>query len=211
MRDNEKDGNKNNRKGELTSMDTEKSRTGDSLRHQALSIPNILGYFRILLIPVFIYLHARSEYVTAGCALLISALTDVLDGRIARKFGMVTELGKVVDPVADKLTQAAMIGCVAQKGGEMKILFGARVVKELLMLGMGCLVYRKTNAVISAKWFGKATTTVLYVVMIAYVLIPDMPERLTIPATALCLTMISLSFILYNLHYIKRMKAWKKD
>jgi cardiolipin synthase len=181
MRDNEKDGNKNNRKGELTSMDTEKSRTGDSLRHQALSIPNILGYFRILLIPVFIYLHARAEYVTAGCALLISALTDVLDGRIARKFGMVTELGKVVDPVADKLTQAAMIVCVAQKVGEMKILFVALVVKELLMLGMAALSTGKRTPSSAPNGSAKRLRPSLYVVMIAYVLIPDMPERLTIP------------------------------
>lgn len=192
-------------------MDTEKSRMHESLWHQAGSIPNILGYIRILLIPVFIYFYNRTEYVSAGCMLVISALTDMLDGHIARKYGMITELGKVVDPAADKLTQAAMIICVAQRVGEMRILFITLVVKELLMLLIGLFVYKKTSGVTSSKWFGKAATTVLYAVMIAYILIPGIPDKLSAPATALCITMIAMSFILYNYHFIKQLKAIKKD
>jgi phosphatidylglycerophosphate synthase len=78
-----------------------------------------------------------------------------MDGRIARKFGMVTDLGKVVDPAADKLTQAAMILCVSQKVPEMKILLVTLVVKELLMLLIGYLFYRKTNVVIKLQMVRK--------------------------------------------------------
>jgi cardiolipin synthase len=85
-------------------MATENSRATDNLWQQARSIPNILSYIRILLIPIFVVMYLRSQYITASCILVISGLTDIMDGRIARKFGMVTDLGKVVDPAADKLT-----------------------------------------------------------------------------------------------------------
>ena len=76
---------------------------------QARSIPNILSYFRFLLIPVFIVLYVRGDGAWSFVTLAVSALTDILDGRIARKYDMVTNLGKVIDPIADKVTQAAMI------------------------------------------------------------------------------------------------------
>ena len=192
-------------------MATENSRATDNLWQQARSIPNILSYIRILLIPVFVVMYMRSQYITAGCILVVSGLTDIMDGRIARKFGMVTDLGKVVDPAADKLTQAAMILCVSQKVAEMKILLITLVIKELLMLLIGYLVYRKTNVVISSRWFGKATTIVLYAVLIVYVLVPSVPGEFTTPATALCIAMIVMTFTLYNYDYIKQMKARKKD
>jgi cardiolipin synthase len=200
----------NNLKGEGRAMDTENSRVSASLWRQAVSIPNMLSYFRIMLIPVFVVMYVRAQYVTAGCTLIVSGLTDILDGRIARKFSMVTDLGKVVDPAADKLTQAAMIICVSQKIAEMKLLFITLVVKELLMLLIGYFFYRRTSGVISSRWYGKATATVLYAVLIAYVLIPDIPRELAAPATALCVAMIAMTFILYNYHYIKQIRT-KKD
>ena len=203
-------GRQNYQKGEMTAMDTENSRVTESLWHQAGSIPNILSYLRILLIPVFIIMYMKAQYITAGCILIISGLTDILDGRIARKYGMVTDLGKVIDPAADKLTQAAMIVCVAQKIDEMKIVFLTLVVKEMLMITIGYFIYRKTSAVISSKWFGKATTAVLYMVMISYIVIPDIPAEFTSPATALCIAMITMTFILYNYHYIRQIKTGKK-
>ncbi|NMA36687.1 MAG: CDP-alcohol phosphatidyltransferase family protein [Papillibacter sp.] len=192
-------------------MATENSRATDNLWQQARSIPNILSYIRILLIPVFVLTYIHARYITAGCILVASGLTDIMDGRIARKFGMVTELGKIVDPAADKLTQAAMILCVSQKVAEMKILLFTLVVKEILMLLIGYLVYRKTNVLTSSRWFGKATTTVLYAVLIVYVLVPSVPDEFTTPATALCSAMIIMTFVLYNYDYLKQMKRNKKD
>ena len=78
---------------------------------EIFSIPNLMGYFRILLIPVFswIYIHADgvSDYYMAAVLVGISGLTDMFDGKVARKFNMITELGKFIDPLADKLTQGA--------------------------------------------------------------------------------------------------------
>jgi cardiolipin synthase len=79
------------------------------------------------------------------------------------------------------------------------------------MLLIGYLFYRKTNVVISSRWFGKLTTTVLYAVLIIYVLVPAVPEEWTVPATALCIAMIVMTFTLYNYDYIKQMKLRKKD
>ena len=82
---------------------------GKQIRDEAFSIPNMLSYFRLLLIPLFIVLYVHEDFTEALITLAVSGLSDILDGRIARKYNMVTDLGKVLDPVADKLTQCAMM------------------------------------------------------------------------------------------------------
>lgn len=80
-----------------------------NLKNEYLSIPNLMGYFRILLIPLYLYLYiCAKSYRLAIFIMLLSFLTDFLDGKIARRFDMVTEFGKILDPVADKLTQGAL-------------------------------------------------------------------------------------------------------
>lgn len=78
---------------------------GKQLKQEAFSIPNLLSYFRLLLIPLFIQLYMNENFTEALITLAASGLSDVIDGRVARKYNMVTDLGKVLDPVADKLTQ----------------------------------------------------------------------------------------------------------
>ncbi len=82
------------------------------IKKEYFSIPNLMGYFRILMIPVFLYLYGKAnskrEYLWAFLVLGISLLTDFFDGKIARKYHMVTDFGKALDPVADKLTQGAV-------------------------------------------------------------------------------------------------------
>ena len=88
-------------------------------KKEIFSIPNLMGYFRILLIPVFCYLYITAEtereYLYAALVVLLSSLTDLFDGKIARRFHMVTELGKALDPIADKLTHAALAICLATR------------------------------------------------------------------------------------------------
>ena len=88
-------------------------------KKEIFSIPNLMGYFRILLIPVFCYLYITAEtereYLYAVLVVLLSSLTDLFDGKIARRFHMVTELGKALDPIADKLTHAALAICLATR------------------------------------------------------------------------------------------------
>ena len=97
------------------------------LSKQLFSIPNILGYFRIILIPIIMwnYFHAQtdSDYYFVALLVVISGLTDALDGQIARRFHMVTPLGKALDPIADKLTQGALAVCLMTKYPLMIVLF----------------------------------------------------------------------------------------
>ena len=102
---------------------------------ERFSIPNLMGYFRLLLIPVFCYLYlAKEAYHWAAGVVLLSSLTDLFDGMIARKFNMITNLGKALDPMAL---------CLAFRYPQMWVLFGLMVLKEGYMVVMGLLFFRK--------------------------------------------------------------------
>ena len=131
------------------------------------TIPNIMGYIRILLIPVFCYLYVNADsdkdYMIAMAVIIFSSLTDLLDGKIARKFNMVTELGKVLDPIADKLTHAALAICLATRYKLMWILIALMAVKEGYMGIMGIRFLKKGKMLDGAMWFGKVCTATLFV------------------------------------------------
>ena len=113
-------------------------------KKEIFSIPNLMGYFRILMIPVFCYLYiGKQRYLAASAAVLLSSLTDLFDGKIARKFNMVTELGKLLDPVADKLTHGALALCLALRYPLMWALILLLIVKEGYMAVMGAVLLKK--------------------------------------------------------------------
>lgn len=176
---------------------------GKQMRREAFSIPNLLSYFRLLLIPLFVMLYLREDFTAALITLAASGLSDVLDGRIARKFNMVTDLGKVLDPVADKLTQCAMMFCVAMRYPAMWWLLGIHVVKELIMIVMGCYVLKKTDTVNSAIWVGKLCTGVIYAVMMLHVIDPYLPQAASVAMTIVCAGLILLSLVVYTMRYVK--------
>ena len=145
------------------------------------TIPNIMGYFRILLIPVFawIYLNASSEkdYYLAAAVIGISGLTALFDGKIARKFHMVTELGKFLDPLADKITLGALILCMTTRFEGMKILIVLFLIKEGFMAAMGALMLRHNGRKLDgAKWFGKVCTAFSYVTIFVLMLFPNISK-----------------------------------
>lgn len=135
-----------------------------------LNIPNVLSAIRILLIPLFIVLFFQDKLIPAMAVLLISGITDVADGFIARKFKLETALGKVLDPVADKLTQGAVIICVTIRHPAILPLLAILVLKEVLMLIGAVVLYRKGLRPSPAKWFGKLSSGVLYLAMVLLVL-----------------------------------------
>lgn len=136
---------------------------------EIFSIPNLMGYFRILLIPVFswIYIHADgvSDYYMAAVLVGISGLTDMFDGKVARKFNMITELGKFIDPLADKLTQGALVLCFAVRYPLMRAVLALFILKEGFMGIMGLLLLPRGKKLDGAMWFGKVCTAVLYVLL----------------------------------------------
>ena len=176
---------------------------GKQLKQEAFSIPNLLSYFRLLLIPLFIQLYMNENFTEALITLAASGLSDVIDGRVARKYNMVTDLGKVLDPVADKLTQCAMMFCVAMRYPAMWWLLGLHVRKALMMIVMGWYVLNNTDTVNSAMWSGKLSTGVIYAVMMVHVIVPTIPQAVSAASAAVCAGLIILSLVVYTARYIK--------
>lgn len=144
------------------------------------TIPNILCYIRILLIPVFIYtyLNASStkEYILSVSIVALGALTDLFDGMIARKFNQITELGKFLDPLSDKLTQGALIFVLTARYSLMWLVVGLFILKEGFMAVIGLAMLKHNGRKLDgAMWFGKFCTALLYVVMVFLLLFPQIP------------------------------------
>ena len=176
------------------------------------TIPNLLSFSRLLMIPWFTWEYLDQENsIGTALILLLSGLTDTIDGWIARRFHMVSNLGKALDPVADKLTQIAMIACLVIRFRHMWAVLGILVVKELFVLITSLLSIHKTNEVLSADWHGKLTTTALYAVMIAHLLLPAMPGMASDTLIGLCICLILLSGVLYGLRNIRLIYSAGKE
>lgn len=141
------------------------------------NVPNTLSMFRIILIPVFCaaFISGEKNYMIAGAALLLSAISDVFDGILARKLGQETELGKWLDPIGDKLTLGAVVACMWLKlHGSIPIvtpLFAFLILKELIMAVGGYFVTRGRDKMIPAQWWGKLGTVTFYICMILIVIV----------------------------------------
>lgn len=164
---------------------------------KVFTIPNILSLFRIFLIPVIVLLYSCGYNGYAVGVLVLSGATDIVDGYIARHFNMISNVGKILDPIADKLTQAVILFCLMSRFRFMIILFSWLVVKELSLSIMGLFVVRKTKIVKSANWHGKITTFLLYFTMSIHIIWGDIPKAVSHIAVAACLTFMVLSFVLY--------------
>ena len=137
------------------------------------TIPNWLCFIRIALIPVFTALFVKEQYIAAFITMIVAALTDVFDGKIARKFNMVSNLGKILDPIADKLSQIAIVIILLVKfwDGPLKYILFLFIFKELLMvIGAGILMAKGMRPVAAEVW-GKLSTVVFYTFMITIIAI----------------------------------------
>jgi len=137
------------------------------------NIPNLLSLLRMALIPFVLYYYLKGEVKVAGAALIISALTDVADGFIARRFKQITTLGKILDPLADKLTQICVAVGLCLTYTALIPLALVLAVKELLMGMMGLTLLRRGKQPFSARWWGKLATVAFYVAAIAIMLFGD--------------------------------------
>lgn len=150
-------------------------------KKEVLTIPNLLSLFRLALIPVYIviYLNANDpyQYYMAGGILAVSCLTDLIDGKIARHFNMISNVGKVLDPVADKATQFALTLCISLKQPALRPVLVLFVVKESFQLIAGLFTLRKGKMLTGALLTGKISTTVLFVSLILMVMLPDMSQN----------------------------------
>ena len=133
------------------------------VRNRNLTVPNAMSAFRIVLIPVFVYFALQDHIPGALTALLLSGLSDMLDGFVARKFNQITELGKILDPFADKLTQGAVAICISVRYPSVCPLLVLFVAKELLMLVGACYLLKNGKKPCASKWYGKLSTVLFYV------------------------------------------------
>ena len=171
-------------------------------KDQILTIPNFLSLVRLVLIPVIVWLYCEKQnYRGAVAVIVLSGLTDIADGIIARKFNMVSDFGKILDPIADKLTQAALIICLATRYKLMIPLIIEFALRELTMLILGYLAIKKKDKVNSSQWFGKLTTVLIYAVTSVLILFPNTPLWSANTMIILCAVTLLASFIMYARFY----------
>ena len=179
------------------------------------TVPNILSMFRIILVPIIVWIYfdsrIKDHYLLALVLVFISALTDVLDGIIARKFNLITDLGKILDPIADKLTQFVVVFCLACDYPLMTVVAVIIFAKELLMLIGAVIFVKRGNETPYARWWGKLTTVVLYATMLMFILssflMVTLPEWLSVTAISLCIACLVFSFLNYALVFIEAKKS----
>ncbi len=176
-----------------------------------LTIPNILSFFRIVLIPIIVVLYCKYEmYSATTLVILVSGLTDVVDGWIARKFRMVSDFGKILDPISDKLTQASILLCLFTRFPHMIYLFVLMAVKETLMGVTGLLSIRSSGEVQGADWHGKLTTCLLYGMMLVHIVwhgITTQVSDLLLSFVACAMLFSLIMYVMRNVHVIKEHKA----
>ncbi len=186
-----------------------------------LTIPNLLSVIRIMLIPVFAVLFLQEHYIIAIAVIIFAELTDLFDGMIARKFNQVSALGKILDPIADKLSQISIVIVLIIKywNNAIKYLFMFFIVKEIVMLIGGALLISKGLRPVAAEMWGKVATTVFCIVMIfvlgfangafcQYFKLPDWATWTLVGISAAC-TLASL--LGYIPGFIRQIKEKKED
>ena len=177
-------------------------------------IPNILSAFRLVLVGVFVWLFRAGKYLPALCVFALAFFTDILDGYLARKNGWVSNLGKLLDPLADKLMTVAALSCIyfAKRHAVYLVLFLLMAVKELLMLAGGLfMVRRKVTAY--AGWPGKLATG-LFAVGIALALLSLLPldvgnADMAVLTAAACCSLYALFY--YATHQLREALGRPRD
>ncbi len=182
-------------------------------KKELFSIPNLMGYARILLlVPILIlYIGSKSDMhdYAAGILFLISAVLDWLDGKIARRFHMVTDLGKMLDPISDKMTQAAVAICLATRYPLMISLLALMAVKEGYMAIRGVRHLAKGGAVYGASFWGKCCTATLFLTFSVLLLLPTMSLLYVNLLILISMVVMVITLCLYIRHFSVERKRVK--
>ena len=171
-------------------------------KQQVLTIPNAMSAFRIALIPFFVWAYVVEEYYLSFGLVVLSAVSDMLDGFVARRLNMISDFGKFIDPVADKLTQAALVVCLMTRHPHIYILFIILAIKEIATLSLGAVVFKRHDSVNSAKWYGKMCTVVFEGTMMLLMVFPETKESTVHLAILLCASVMIFAFVMYSCFYI---------
>ncbi|MBQ8538617.1 MAG: CDP-alcohol phosphatidyltransferase family protein [Ruminococcus sp.] len=208
-----------NKKTNKIKTEFQNSGTTD-LSNRAFTIPNIICLVRILLITPFVKLFLDAQYEWAALVIILSGLSDCFDGMIARKFNQESELGKILDPLADKLTLLAVGICLCVIEPFFLPVVIILVLKDVLMLIGSSRVVKKGIIVPKAKWYGKLGTVMFYVT-VSFIVLVEMMQTSASPViyidyetgkwismVMLCLTaaMMIFAFVMYSITYKQIMR-----
>ena len=170
-------------------------------KKEVFTIPNILSLFRLVLIPVYvvIYLNATEprEYFIAGMILAVSCLTDMIDGKIARHFNMISNLGKLLDPIADKATQFTPTLCLSIKYPVLWFVLVLFLAKEFFQLIVALIKFRQGKVLPGALPAGKICTTVLFLSLILLVLMPNLNVQIVYAIALIDFICLAFAFVQY--------------
>ncbi len=171
------------------------------------TLPNILSFFRLALIPAIVYCYEGAYYGWAVGLLILSGVTDVVDGWIARTFHLVSDFGKALDPFADKLTQAALLLCILPM--HLWWVVGVMAFKEISIGILTYLTLKRTGKVFSAGWYGKLCTVVIYLSMFILMLWRTAPSWFLVADVLLISGLILLSFFKYFAYFTRILREAK--
>lgn len=185
-------------------------------------VPNILTMIRFLLIPFIIYFLATNQYIVGVILFILSGITDVVDGAIARKFNFITDFGKLMDPLADKLTQIAVLTTLMIKDLIPVWILVIVIVKEAVMIAGASFLYGR-DVVVSSKWFGKLATVLFFIAIVCSCFISYWNSTVTIENSLpllpdfsqyiyyLALASSIFSLVMYFLTFTKKGYIKKED
>ncbi|MGI6084132.1 MAG: CDP-diacylglycerol--glycerol-3-phosphate 3-phosphatidyltransferase [Acetivibrionales bacterium] len=172
------------------------------------NIPNILTILRMAAVPVFIFFMRKAMFYPAIITFLLAEITDVLDGVIARRYNLITEFGKIADPLADKMMQLAALFMFSIKDMIPKIIPWLVLLKELFLLISGIYLYRK-KIDMSSKWFGKLTSVIMFIAIMLVFL--GVPRYITDVIFWICAAMALFAALMYIKNYYKQVSASNKE
>ena len=185
------------------------------------TVPNVLSMLRLAMVPLYAWLYFSGYLYGAVAVLFLSCVTDLADGRIARRFNQITDLGKALDPVADKCSQGVVMICLAFTFPRLIWLIAVLAGKELINALTGLARIRVAHEVPYAKLHGKLATTALDVTAGLYLLWailwpPDSAvlNVITLVLVHVCLALMLVSVVLYtreNLTAVKRAREKEKE
>ena len=169
------------------------------------NIPNILTIIRFILIP-FIFMSVIFHHYLIGLVIFtISAITDILDGYIARKYNYITDIGKLIDPLADKLTQIFLLLALSILNILPWWILAIVFVKECVMVISASFLYKRKDVVVYSKWYGKMATTLFYLAIIFSLIINQfniaLPFRIDLYLYYLAILATIFSLVMYAIQF----------
>lgn len=172
------------------------------------NIPNILSFIRIGLVFVFIALFFTNHIYLSLLIFLLAGATDVVDGYLARRFNWITNLGKILDPFADKLMQCTVLVCLCIKDYIPLWFVIPFFLKEGFTLLIGAIVIKRRSVTVVSKWYGKLTVCLFYATIALSMLFKDFFAEHTVLGILIFIPAIVFavfSLVAYIKHY-----AWLK-